>query len=58
MQRPPIFEKFVASEVPLNEALQTLRIDVYITYQGKTSKMYSYLTPQNQEEYEDPGYML
>lgn len=29
-----------------------------MTYQGKVSKTYSYLVPQNQEEYEDPGYMF
>ena len=58
MQRPPIFEKFVATEAALNEALQTIRIDVYITYQGQVRKIFSYLIPQNQEEYEDPDYML
>ena len=58
MQRPPVFEKFVASETTLNDALQTLKIDVYITYQGQTRKTYSYIVPMNQEEYEDPEYML
>jgi hypothetical protein len=58
VQRPPLFEKFVATETLLNESLSTIRIDVYITYQGLVRKTFSYLVPQNQEEYEDPDYML
>ena len=53
-----MFEKLVAREVALNEALQTICIDVYITYQGTTRKSFSYIVPQNQEEYEDPEYMF
>ena len=58
MKRPPIFEKFIASETSLNSELQTIRIDVYVTYQGLTRKNFTYIVPQNQEEYEDPDYML
>lgn len=58
VQRPPIFQKFVAAETALNEALQTIRIDVYINYQGLDKKVFSYVVPQNQEEYEDQFYML
>ena len=53
-----MFDRFVASETTLNDALQTLRVDVYITYQGSSRKAYSYIVPMNQEEYEDPEYML
>ena len=58
MQRPPVFEKFVASETSLNEALQTIKIDVYVTFQGQDRKNFSYIVPINQEEYEDPDFML
>jgi len=58
VQRPPTFEKFVASETALNETLQTIRIDVYINFKGAVKKTFSYIVPQNMEEYEDPGYML
>ena len=53
-----MFEKFVASETSLNSELQTIRIDVFVTYQGLTRKNFTYIVPQNQEEYEDPDYML
>jgi len=58
VQRPPLFEKFVATETFLNEALQTIRIDVYISYKGQERKTFSYLVPQNQEEFEAFDYML
>ena len=58
MQRPPVFERFVASETALNETLQTIKIDVFLDYQGSVRKQFSYVVPTNQEEYEDPDYLL
>lgn len=58
VQRPPIFERFEASETLLNEALQTIKVDVFLQYQGHVKKSFSYLVPLNQEEYDDPDYMF
>ena len=58
MQRPPIFERFHAAETTLNEALQTIKIDVFVRYQGQVRKYFTYLVPQNQEEYDSPDFML
>ena len=58
VKRPPTFERFYASETSLNETMQTVRIDVHVNYQGTTSNAYSYLIPINEEEYDDPDYML
>lgn len=58
MQRPPTFEKFHATEVSLNDSMMTIRIDVYVNYQGTLKRTFSYTVPVNQEELEDPDYML
>lgn len=58
MKRPPTFERFEASETALNESLMTIRIDVYVNYQGGIRKAFSYIVPINQEEYEDLDFML
>jgi len=38
--------------------MMTIRIDVYVNYQGTLKRTFSYTVPVNQEELEDPDYMF
>lgn len=57
IERPPTFEKFVAYETPLNDQLNTLRIEVFIQYQGSLRLRSSYIMPINQEDLDDPSFI-
>ena len=48
---------FVASETPLNDLLDTIRIDVYVNYQGTLKKRSSYIVPINQEDIDESEFM-
>jgi len=55
--RAPQIEKLVATESNLCEGFQTVRIDVYVKYQGQVTKSNSYLFPYNQEDCEAANFM-
>lgn len=53
-----MFEKFLATEMTLNDTMMTIRIEVFVNYQGTVRRAFSYTVPINQEELEDPDYFL
>ena len=38
--------------------MTTIKIDIYVSYQGQASKRFCYVVPQNQEDIDNPEYML
>jgi len=47
VKRPPTFERFQASETALNESMMTIKIDVFVNYQGGIRRAFSYIVPIN-----------
>lgn len=50
--RQPTIARLKASETMLNETLATIKIDVYVNYQGFVKKVNSYIVPCNSEDLE------
>ena len=53
-----MFERFEATETNLNETMTTIRIEVFVNYQGAIRRAFTYTIPINQEEFDDPDFML
>lgn len=46
----PVFDRFEAKETIICETQKTIKIVVYLAYQGKVSPYYTHVFPYNQED--------